>query len=88
MKNTILILFAVVAFMPFVFAEEEKISPKDLYGKGIIALNQGDCPKAMKYLFAFKMVKYQEINQYPQFLQKIEASVLYCETKVSQVYRP
>lgn len=88
MKKAILLLIAVFALMPFSFAEEEKIAPEDLYSRGIIALSQRDCPKALKYLFAFKMVKYQEIRQYPQFKQKIEDSVTFCETEIRKVYKP
>jgi hypothetical protein len=55
----------------------------DLYNQGTLALKEGDCVSAIKFLFAYSVVNEVELNAHPDFKRKLLANITSCEKTLS-----
>lgn len=58
------------------------VSAEDLYKTGNEAYKKGDYVTALKYLFAYRTLKNDELTQHPDFLRSLDISISTAESKL------
>jgi hypothetical protein len=71
---------ALIAFLAITFTCS--VSAEDLYKTGNEALKKEDYVTALKYLFAYRTLKSEELNKHPDFLRTLDASISTAESKL------